>query len=292
MSQIENSEDPTPDGQTAHGRARLTLLWQRIRRWVAHPWLRRGLTIALTLVAIVSFAALLYANWPTLRSFDWQIRPLPLIFSFLAYSLALALSILVWGKIMAAVGTRIPWREHIRVYCVSNLARRLPGVLWYVVGRFILYDQEKASKTAISVASALELVLLGLSCLVVGILAWPSMVREHIDPVWIVLGVVLSLVVVHPRVLRLPLQWLGDQSAHSARTELHYGRVLSWLFLYACVWLVGGLVLFGLIETLYPLPLDRLPQVIGAWSLSGLVAVLAAVLPVGLGLRELALSLL
>jgi hypothetical protein len=118
------------------------------------------------------------------------------------------------------------------------------------------------------------------------------MVREHIDPVWIVLGVVLSLVVVHPRVLRLPLQWLGDQSAHSARTELHYGRVLSWLFLYACVWLVGGLVLFGLIETLYPLPLDRLPQVIGAWSLSGLVAVLAAVLPVGLGLRELALSLL
>ncbi|MGD8819791.1 MAG: hypothetical protein PVF67_06740, partial [Anaerolineae bacterium] len=63
MSRRERSEDPTPGGQPAHGRARLALLWQRIRRWIAHPWLRRGLTIALTLVAIASFAALLYANW-------------------------------------------------------------------------------------------------------------------------------------------------------------------------------------------------------------------------------------
>jgi uncharacterized membrane protein YbhN (UPF0104 family) len=292
MSRINEVGDPTPDPETVQRETRLAHLWRCIRRWMAHPWLRRGLTIALTLVAIFSFAALLYANWPTLRAFDWQIRPVPLLFSFLAYSLALALAILAWGKIMTAVGARIPWGEHIRVYCITNLARRLPGILWFVVGRVILYDQEKASKTAISVASALELVLMGLSCLMIGILAWPSMVREHLDPAWIVVGVVLSLVVVHPRVLRLPLHWLGDKSVHDAQTELHYGRVLSWLFLYGCVWLAGGLVLFFLIETLYPLPIERLPQVIGAWSLSGLVAVLAAVLPVGLGLRELALSLL
>lgn len=292
MPQLEKGHDPISAPEKAPGGTRRLRLWHRVRRWLAHPWLRRGLTIALTMVAILSLAGLLYANWPTLVAFDWQVRPIPLAFSFLAYSLALALAILVWGRIMNAVGTDIPWREHIRVYCITNLARRLPGVFWYVVGRVFLYDQAKTSKTAISVASALELILMGLSGLMVGAFAWPGMVGEYLDPVWIVGGVVLSLVAIHPRVLALPLHWLGDKHRLHMQRKLGYRTVLGWLLLYGGVWLAGGIVLFGLIETLYPLPLALLPRVVGAWSLSGLVAVLAAALPVGVGLRELTLGLL
>jgi hypothetical protein len=253
---------------------------------------RRGVTGALTILAILGLGTLLYNNWDTLRNFEWQFRPVPFIASFLVYSLALGLAILAWGKMMTALGAQIPWRTHIRVYSITNLARRLPGMLWYVAGRLVLYEENDASKVAISVASALELVLIALSGLVIGVALWPGAIIEFLNPLWIIGIVILSLIAIHPKVIRVPLRWFGAEREHIATTRLQYGQVVSWLGFYGGVWLAGGFVLFALIETVYPISPTWLPQVIGAWSLSGMVSVVAAFLPVGLGLRELALGLL
>jgi uncharacterized membrane protein YbhN (UPF0104 family) len=263
-----------------------------VLRLTAHPWLRRGITIALTLVAVASMVALLYANWDTLRAFEWHIRPFPLVLSFLAYSLALAFAILAWGGIMSNLGTSVPWREHIRVYCVSNLARRLPGVLWHVVGRIALYDHAKAGPAAVSVGSALELVLMALSGIALAVMTWPTMAAERLHPAWIVGGLVLGLTLIHPRVLHIPLQWVQAPKEADLGPRLQYRQVFGWLLLYGGSWLAGGMVVYALIAAIYPVSLAQLPQIIGAWSLSGMVSVVAVFLPVGLGLRELALGLL
>lgn len=259
---------------------------------LSHPRVRRGVTLTLTVLAIVGLGTLLHNNWDTLRTFEWQFRPVPFLTSFLLYSLALGLAILAWGKMMTALGTQISWRTHIRVYSITNLARRLPGMLWYVAGRLVLYEEDKASRMAISVASALELVLIALSGLMIGVALWPGAISEFLNPLWIAGIVVLSLIAIHPKVIRIPLRWFGAEREHIAATQLRYGQVLIWLCLYGGVWLAGGFVLFALIQTVYPVSLTWLPQVIGAWSLSGMVSVVAAFLPVGLGLRELALGLL
>jgi len=267
----------------------------QLRRGVhltAHPGVRRAITVALTLVAVASMVALLRANWDTLRAFEWHIRPIPLLLSFLAYSLALAFAILAWGGIMISLGTSVPWREHIRIYCVSNLARRLPGVLWHVVGRIALYDHEKAAPAAISVGSALELVLMTLSGIALALMTWPTMAAERVLPVWIVGGLLLGLTLIHPRVLGVPLQWVRASEETLPRPRLRYRQVLGWLFLYGGSWLAGGIVVYAVIIAIYPLSLTQLLPTIGAWSLSGMVSVVAAFLPVGLGLRELALGLL
>lgn len=260
--------------------------------WVAHPWVRRGITIALTVLSIGALGGLIYSNWDTLRDFEWQIRPVPLLVTAPAYGLALGLAILAWGKMMDALNVSVPWHTHIRVYSITNLARRLPGMLWYVAGRVILYDESKDGKVAISVGSALELVLIALSGLVVGAATWPGAVTGLLNPFWIAGAIALSLTVLHPRVIRAPLRWLGTEKENLPGSALRYSQVLGWLCIYAGVWVAGGIVLFALIEAVYPMPFTYLPQVIGAWSLSGMVSVIAAFLPVSLGLRELALGLL
>jgi uncharacterized membrane protein YbhN (UPF0104 family) len=267
-------------------------LLRRGLSWIGHPYVRRALTLGLTVLAFASLGVLLYANWDTLRTYNWQIRPWPLLISFLLYTLALALAIFLWGQIMNRLGTPIPWHEHVRVYCVSNLARRIPGPLWHVVGRVILYDPERANKSVIALGSGLELVLTALSSLVVGIVAWPGEASQVLNPLWIAGVVILSLVVIHPKILNVGLRWLGSSQSESFGWDLSYRRVLSWLVLYGLVWILGGLMLFALIQMIYPVPLARLPQTIGAWSLSGMVSVVMAILPVGLGFRELALGLL
>jgi len=47
-----------------------------------------------------------------------------------------------------------------------------------------------------------------------------------------------------------------------------------------------------MIVSIYPLPVNQLLLVVGAWSLSNLATTLMAFLPVGLGLRELAFGAL
>jgi glycosyltransferase 2 family protein len=261
-------------------------------RWMNHPRVRRGTTILLSAVSAVSFGAILYANWDLLHTFEWQLRPLPLVLSFVAYSIALALAILGWGRVLQALGSSSPWAEHIRVYCVTNLARRLPGVLWYVVGRLVLYEPRHVSKVAVSVGSALELFLTGLSGLVLGMLLWPGIVKEVLNPYLLATLFSLSLLAIHPKVVGYIFNRLEALRNRDSRIVLSYRQMLGWFLLYTAIWLSGGLVIFGLIQSLSPVPLDLLIPTIGAWSLSGMISVLAAVLPVGFGLRELALGLL
>ena len=119
-------ETGPPTLQYLHRAQRSLRSWMH---WINHPWVRRGIAILLSAVAVVSLGAVLYGNWDRLRTFDWQLRPLPLLLSFAAYFIALALAILGWGRILKALGSSASWAEHSRVYCVTNLARRLPGRL-------------------------------------------------------------------------------------------------------------------------------------------------------------------
>lgn len=258
--------------------------------WLSRPVVRRAITAGLTLLALASMLLLLANNWETLRAWQWHVRPLPLVLSFGAYSVALFLAILAWSQIMNALGTPIHWRLHARIYCVSNLARRLPGVLWHVTGRLLLYQECQASSAVVSVASALELVLMGLAALLVGLLTWPGAGRFSVMRGWAGVASALGLAAAHPRVLNGLLQKLGTDA--SARPPLRFRQVLTWVALYGLVWAVGGTVLYAVVATVYDLPIELMPRVVGAWSLSGIVSVLTAVLPVGLGLRELTLSLM
>jgi len=273
------------------------LSWQRVRAvlsaasaWLSRRAVRRAITAGLTLLAMASMLLLLANNWETLRAWRWQVRPLPLAASFGAYSAALLLAILAWSQIMNALGTPINWRHHARIYCISNLARRLPGVLWHVTGRLLLYQECRANSAVVSVASGLELVLTGLSALVIGLLTWPGTERFSVVSGWAGVVCAVGLAAAHPRVINWLLEKLGTEA--SVRAPLRFRQVMAWMALYGLIWVVGGSVLYAVVATIYDPPPGLMPRVIGAWSLSGIVSVLTAVLPVGLGLRELTLSLL
>jgi len=101
-------------------------------------------------------------------------------------------------------------------------------------------------------------------------------------------AILLGLTIVHPRVLKPLLSYLKVHGSY----ELRYIHTINWLLFYFLIWMVGGVALYLMIISFYPLNFIGLPNVIGAWCLSGSVAILMVFLPVGLGLRELTLGLL
>jgi hypothetical protein len=106
---------------------------------------------------------------------------------------------------------------------------------------------------------------------------------------WVYLPVILvGLLIVHPRVLK-PL--LSILKLHG-QIELRYWHTIKWLLLYLLVMITGGVALYLLITSFYPLTIFDLPNIISAWCLSSLVGILIVFLPVGLGIHEVTLSLL
>lgn len=249
------------------------------------------LTLLLAVAVTAGLGVMLYSSRDLLLNHDWEFRPLPFLAAFLIFGLALALTLLGWGHLMSRLGVRQLWRKHVRIYCVTNLAQRLPGVFWHVLGRMAMYQREGVAKRTVAVVSGLELLLMILAGLVVSLLMLPLMAPTRFNrPELLLAGLLLGLVSLHPRVIGFLLDRLKVTGAHVR--GVRYRDTTFLVAVYAIVWLLGGLILFGIIMALYPLPAHTLPSVIGAWSLSGILASVATFTPSGFGLRELSLTVL
>ncbi|MGH2541895.1 MAG: hypothetical protein ACRDIB_03805, partial [Ardenticatenaceae bacterium] len=141
--------------------------------WQSHPlWLRwRGPLRAAA--ALVSVALILFLVWTIaqglrttgydlgtiLRQIGWSSVGILL----LLYTIALILAVWAWVNMMAHVASPLPWWDHWYIYTVTNVTRRLPGSLWHVAGRAVLYHERGASRRAIALTSALEVAFMMMS---------------------------------------------------------------------------------------------------------------------------------
>ena len=233
----------------------------------------------------------LYKNWTALAAFQWKINYFQMALSFIFYTFDLTLAVLGWSLIVSKLAGFSNLRKNLKIYCYSNMARRLPGTVWYIIGRAYLYEQQGIAKSVISIGSLLEMVLIILSGIFAYFLFLPflSPISALRNPLPLIAILLLGLLLTHPAILRAILQRFAQAKAPD---NLRYRDTLAWLGIYIVVWVVGGLVLYSAVNVFYPLPLTQLPGVIGAWTLSGVAASLVFLIPSGLGIRELTLSFL
>ena len=233
----------------------------------------------------------LYKNWTALAAFQWRINYLQVAISFIFYTFDLALAVWGWSLIVSKLAGFSDFRKNLKIYCYSNIASRLPGTVWYIIGRAYLYKQQGIAKSVISIASLLEMVLIISSGILTYFLFLPflSPISALRNPLPLIALLLLGLLLTHPVTLEAILQRFARAKAPYG---LRYRDTLAWLGIYIIVWIVGGLVLYSAVNVFYPLPLTQLPGIIGAWTLSGVAASLVFFSPSGLGIRELTLSFL
>jgi hypothetical protein len=139
--------------------------------------------------------------------------------------------------------------------------------------------------------SGLELIFMLIARILVTLLALPLMAPTDLSRPGLLLGgLLLGLLLVHPVTLRFLLGRLkaGGETIPGVR----YRDSALLVGLYAVVWALGGMILFAITKAVYPLPWDTFPGILGAWSLSGVIASISTFTPSGFGLREITLSIL
>lgn len=218
-----------------------------------------------------------------------RIGPGMFVITSLIYALILMMAVAGWGWIVGSLSGNWQWWQHGRIYCVTAVTRRIPGMLWYLVGRVVLYERLAVPRTLTTVASGLEFATILLGGFLVAIITWPVALSQYdLIPGWFIVGLLCGGALLNPLTLRRVVRRIHPQ--HTP-LELRYRHLCGWVVLYAGVWIGGGGLLFVLAHTIHPLPLSMVPVMIGIWATAGVVATLLSFVPLGLG-QELTLTAL
>jgi hypothetical protein len=264
---------------------------QPLGAFLRKPVVRRAVSGLIVILSFGYLGGVLARNWDDLVAYDWHVDYRHALLAFACYSVALGFAVLGWTLMMRHLTPVSSPSKHLKYYAYTNLLKRLPAPLLNIFGRVYFYQQEGISNSLMVTISLLEWVVIILSGLIVYLLTSPFL---PLPPVWrsplIPTGIlIIGALLVRPKTLRAVLRLFGQGDLP---VSFGYGDLLLWVVVYSMVWGIGGLVLYVGINTVYTLPVARLPAAIGIWTVSGLIPTLMLITPVGLGLKELTLSFL
>lgn len=242
------------------------------------------------LFAFAVLFVLAYRERAVLLAYDWKLRWHFVLYALLMLVAAMVLAALIWADLMRTLGSRVPVADQLRYYMISQLAKRLPGTVWYVASRSYFYQQHGESVRFVTYASTLELIISTMAGAVVTLAAaaYSFVQLSSLHLIGLACAIMLGVVALHPASIRWLLQRLGSADAPTCR----YSDILRWLAGYVLLWGMGGAVFFLNANAVIPVGLKFLPYVIGSWTLVGVLSILVFFLPSNLGFTEVGLSLL
>lgn len=246
--------------------------------------------IAMMTLTIGVLGLLLYKERDALLSYEWQINWFAVLAAFGVMGIALAVAALTWTLAMRAAGSSVPFATHMNYYVISHLARRLPGTIWYVAGRNLLYKQHGESARLVTVVSSLEMVLLTIGGAIVAFIFWGQGLDRLPSGYLVAMGIAIALgvLIAQPAVIHWGLRRLGV----SGVPQLRYRQLTTWLLLYIFVWLNSGMIFYLLVYAFAGLEPQYMAFAIGSWALVGTLSAVVFFLPSNFGLSEIGISLL
>jgi hypothetical protein len=187
---------------------------------------------------------------------------------------------------MHAFDSAISLWMHAKIYLVSMVSRRLPGTIWYVGGRMLLYKHLGVPSINTASASGIEFIISFIADALLAAIFIPlgiNLSKTLLIPLGIV--VILGLYILQPTNLGKIMVRLKHPLAQPVRT----GQVFGWLFLRIALVLTGGLMIFFTIRIFTPIGFDLLLFVLGARALSGAAGMLTYLLPSSMGASDITL---
>jgi len=214
----------------------------------------------------------------------------PLWFLLGCGSLALYYLVFVWGwmRILADWGIRITYPGSLRAEMVSMLAKYVPGGVWTPAARVVAARRSGVTDGGLVTMSIL--VEAGISA-VAGVivfvisLAW---VKGVDAPVWpLVVFAVVVTALLHPRIFCPLASKVLHKFGRPPLPPLRTSTMGMLLVFYCMTWVIGGVALWLLLESVHARPeASSIVFLGGTAAVGAIVAVLAVFAPSGLGPRE------
>ena len=234
-------------------------------------WKRYGSYVFLTFALVITFLILIL-DGKQLLTYSFRLNPAFVLLSILTVFSGLFVTVQAWRSILARFGSRLSYKDDLRIYCYTLLGAAIPGGFWSLVGRVALYERQRMSGVNITVASVIEFMLLGLAGLVVYGL---TMFIQPAQSLWqrpeiafIVTTTALTLVQppLFNRLIRLVLRYSRQSETF---TSLSYSDLGLWLILEILTVIIGGTAIYVLLQSFIEIPpAEAYVLVVSAWAAS------------------------
>lgn len=255
----------------------------------------RIVNVAFALITLTAAGVILYRQRETILTESWEFNWGWILITLLLLGLASTLGAFGWHTLIHKLTGYHDVKKSMAIWWQSNLSKRIPGNVWHLAYRMVAYESFDITKSKISMVLGLELVMILLSGLIVTILSIPfwqfsTDVITQVSQSWLIYPLGLAcLVLVHPKIISRIWRRLAQSDEEMS---LGWLDSLRWLGIYSLIWVVGGVVLFGLIASIRPIDLIVLPQVVGMWSLAVTISLIGALTFTNIGVQEVSLWLL
>jgi len=277
-----------------------------MRKWFDYSWdklnsayqnqkTRRLLFLGILLLSLFFIALALRANWSEFKAQDLNFDYRFIILAVLIYPVGMLPTALSWHTLLRTIGVALPFRTNLRIFSLSALPRHIPGFVWYISSRSLLYKEENTPAAVIVTASAADIILLALTGFLSTLMLLVSGISISQDlnsirtAAYIAIPILLLLIISIPLVNRL-LPYLLERRGVTEIPSIRQGYLVVTLLVMFIAWAGGGLILFVLAQAIYPLSWSMYPALIGAWGAAGAVSLTVGIGIQGLGIREITLS--
>jgi hypothetical protein len=273
----------------------LDSFWNSLNSAYQNQKTRRYMFFVILLVSIGFIALALITNWNEFSSQEINFDYRYIILAVIIYPAGMLPTAFSWHTLLRTIGIRLPFRTNLRIFSLSALPRHIPGFVWYISSRSLLYKEENIGAGRIVTASAADIILLALTGFLSALMLLVSGIgiSQEISTVrtgaLIALPILLLLIISIPLVNRL-LPYFLQRRGVSEIPQIHQGYLVITLLVMFIAWAGGGLILFVLSQAIYPLSWSFYPAMIGAWGAAGAVSLTIGIGIQGLGIREITLS--
>jgi glycosyltransferase 2 family protein len=236
-------------------------------------------------------------NWTDLSQQTFEIKYQFIILAIFLYPLGMLPTVAAWHTLLKSFYINVPFSENLKIHTYTLLPRHIPGLIWYVSNRTVMYKDINISGKKILFATSLETILLILTGSIISIIWLPFNTKT--DEYYLILMVSSFLALVTVILLYFFLHNINEIIISLQRRvgitdpmkikKKEINISLLWMF---CAWIGGGLILFILSYGFTSVKWYQLFYIIGMWGATGAISLSVGSLIQGMGLREISLSLL
>jgi hypothetical protein len=223
--------------------------------------------------------------------FHWEY----LVISFICQLTGVMIAAFIWSHILKRLEVQSNYLFDLSAFCISALAKKVPGMVVYAVSRLVMYTAIKASKIRVTFAMITEMAMISLA----GLLVFAITAGSSLLPAswkinnFLVIFIIIVLVILACLAAPGMIQWLvrmtqgkSGLNENPSNLKITYLDSFFWLIGEVVVVVLAGAVGYFLVKSV-ELP-DSVPYsaIIKAFSLSVALGPLSVWLPGDIGLRD------
>jgi hypothetical protein len=218
-----------------------------------------------------------------------------LLLSFVCQMIGVALAALVWSNVVHRLRVKSSYSFDYEAFCTSAVARKIPGTVWYAIGRIFLYNiRYKVAKTLIMIAVLIEAIMISLGGLVaLGI----NIVAGFAQVTWInpkLLFVLIPILVaitamLGPRIIQFTINHTNKTQNNQENVEISVIKpqdTLIWIIGETFVSFLAAGVGYFLLKSIVSNASVPFTSVSGALSIAIALGPIAMWLPGDIGLKD------